>query len=150
MRAVSQIDSIDIGPSGKVVQVSCELVKEGAVLVNIVSQFLIRGRFSTSENTTFMRKQCETFMVKLPSAKAVSVLASKPWFSLDNEDIDLLGAELLFNLQTVRHNQLTSISSVILQQSVRGDTIPLASVRYSGVTKGTILSCPICLVGVSR
>lgn len=136
MRAVSQIDSIDIGPSGKVVQVSCELVKEGAVLVNIVSQFLIRGRFSTSENTTFMRKQCETFMVKLPSAKAVSVLASKPWFSLDNEDIDLLGTELLFNLQTVRHNQLTSISSVILQQSVRGDTIPLASVRYSGVTKG--------------
>lgn len=136
MRAVSQIDSIDIGPSGKVVQVSCELVKEGAVLVNIVSQFLIRGRFSTSEHTTFMRKQCETFMVKLPLAKAVSVLASKPWFSLDNEDIDLLGAELLFNLQTVRHNQLTSISGVVLQQSVRGDTIPLASVRYSGVTRG--------------
>ncbi|KAI8824957.1 uncharacterized protein EV422DRAFT_605412 [Fimicolochytrium jonesii] len=113
----SVINSVMITDAGKAVEVKATLLKAGKPLMEIISTFLYRGKFTDYENT-FRRTSEQPVQVVLGSTKDIEVLQAKPWFSLKAEAPALKkGAVLIFRLETTAQN---------------ADAAKLATVKTSG------------------
>lgn len=121
--------------SGKIVEVSGILKREGKPVMEVTSQFLYRGAYEDYENT-FQRKEETPRELHLKTPKDVAVLCSKEWFQLDDSNIDLLGKTLTFRNETfVRFKNQNVFSSVkttgqVLLELPSKEIIQIASVEY--------------------
>ncbi|ANB12603.1 tetrafunctional fatty acid synthase subunit FAS1 [Sugiyamaella lignohabitans] len=131
----ASLKSVTIQPSGKVVEVSGILTREGKPIMEVTSQFLYRGSFDDYKNC-FQRKDETPVEIHLKSPKDVAVLCSKEWFELDDSSIDLLGKSLTFRTQSfVRFKNATVFSTVettgqVLLELPTKEVIQIGTVNY--------------------
>nr|GAT43177.1 predicted protein [Mycena chlorophos] len=83
-QAEAKIVSVSNTDSGKVVKVKGHVFRAGKPVIEVVSAFLYRGRFTNSENT-FETTEEPDYVLKLENDAAVGVLQSKDnrWVELD-------------------------------------------------------------------
>ncbi|KAF8969171.1 fatty acid synthase [Flammula alnicola] len=82
------------------VKVKGYVSRRGQRVIEVVSAFLYRGRFSDYENT-FDTTEEPDYSVTLETDADVGVLQSKEWFEWENESSPLLaGASLIFRIQS--------------------------------------------------
>jgi fatty acid synthase subunit alpha, fungi type len=100
-KAEARIVSVVNSNEGKVVKVKGYVYSKGQRVIEVVSSFLYRGRFTDYENT-FESTEEPDYVVKLENAAAVGVLQSKEWFEWDDESRPLAaGASLIFRVQSL-------------------------------------------------
>ncbi|CAK5268309.1 unnamed protein product [Mycena citricolor] len=117
-KAEANIVSVTNTDPGKVVKVKGHVIRDGKPVIEVVSAFLYRGRFSDYENT-FETTEEPDYIVTLANDAAVGVLRSKEWFEWIDESKPLLaGTSLIFRVKSqVTFKDKTSYKSV----SVSGD-----------------------------
>lgn len=99
-KAEARILSVTNTNEGKIVKVKGHVLRGGQSIIEVVSAFLYRGRFSDYENTFEITEEPE-YMVTLANDAAVGVLQSKEWFDWDDESKPLLaGTSLLFKIES--------------------------------------------------
>jgi fatty acid synthase subunit alpha, fungi type len=116
--AEARIASVTNTDAGKIVKVKGHIYRAGQPVIEVVSAFLYRGRFTDYENT-FETTEEPDYLVDLPDDAAVGVLKSKEWFEWDDESMPLnAGTALVFRVQSqVTFKDKTSYRDV----SVSGD-----------------------------
>ncbi|EAU85370.1 fatty acid synthetase alpha subunit [Coprinopsis cinerea okayama7 len=98
--AEARIVSVVNSNEGKIVKVKGYVLSKGQRVIEVVSSFLYRGRFTDFENTFETTEEPE-YLVPLESDAAVGVLQSKEWFEWDNEHSPLTaGTSLVFRVQS--------------------------------------------------
>ncbi|PPQ94469.1 hypothetical protein CVT25_001102 [Psilocybe cyanescens] len=117
-KAEARIISVINAPEGKTVKVKGYVYRQGQRVIEVVSAFLYRGRFSDYENT-FDTTEEPDYSVELENDAAVGVLVSKEWFEWENAASPLLaGTSLIFRIQSqVSFKDRTTFRNV----SVTGD-----------------------------
>ena len=117
-KAEARIISIINASEGKIVKVKGFVYRQGQRVIEVVSSFLYRGRFSDYENT-FDTTEEPDYIVPLQSDADVGVLQSKEWFEWENESSPpLAGTSLIFRIQSqVSFKDRTAYRNV----SVSGD-----------------------------
>ena len=142
IKAVARIDSVKIEESGKVVEVACKLLRSGVEAMTVTSRFLFRGKFDDF-SSTFSRTVEKHMQLTPSSATDVAILSSKPWFRMRGGREELLGAELIFKLQTfTRYQSKTVYTTVettgeVLSLSPIGELRSIGSVyQRTGVSSG--------------
>ncbi|MCJ1389647.1 beta subunit of fatty acid synthetase [Xylographa bjoerkii] len=100
--------------AGKLVKVEGHIFKAGQPVIEITSEFLIRGTYDDNEDT-FERAEEAPVEIYLESPKDVAVLKAKKWLQFHDEHVELLQRKLVFRLHTVSrfggHGPFSSISS---------------------------------------
>ncbi|KAK4993115.1 beta subunit of fatty acid synthetase [Elasticomyces elasticus] len=131
----AEVNAVINQDSGKMVEICGTITRDGAPVMEVTSQFLYRGAYTDFENT-FQRKTETPMQLHLTTSKDVAVLRSKEWFRIDQEDIELLGQTLTFNLKSlVRFKNKSVYSSVETVGQVElelpsKEVIQIASVEY--------------------
>jgi fatty acid synthase subunit alpha, fungi type len=98
--AEARITSVTNTDAGKVVKVKGHIYRAGIPVVEVVSAFLYRGRFTDYENTFEITEEPD-YIVDLVDDAAVGVLQSKEWFEWDDESVLLqAGTALIFRVQS--------------------------------------------------
>jgi fatty acid synthase subunit beta len=116
-RAEARIVSVTNTNEGKIVKVKGHVYRGGLAVVEVVSSFLYRGRFSDYENT-FETTEEPSYLVTLDTDADVGVLQSKEWFEWQNTSPLLAGISLIFRVRSqVSFKDKTSFRNV----SVSGD-----------------------------
>ena len=138
----AQINAVINQDAGKMVEVCGTIKRDGEAVMQVTSQFLYRGNYTDFENT-FQRREETPMQVYLGTSKDVAVLKSKEWFRVDEPDVELLGQNLTFRLQSlVRFKNKTVFQSVetvgqVLLELPTKEVIQVASVEYdAGVSHG--------------
>ena len=98
----SHITAIINQDSGKMVEVSGVITKEGKPVIELVSQFLYRGAFDDYSDTFKVQKE-RTTQLRLDSDEDIAVILSREWFHLDAPDLDLKGKNLVFYPKSTYH-----------------------------------------------
>ncbi|KAJ7077160.1 fatty acid synthase [Mycena belliarum] len=99
-KAEATIVSVTNTDAGKVVKVKGHVFRAGKPVIEVVSSFLYRGRFTDYENT-FETTEEPDYIVALESDAAVGVLQSKEWFEWIDESKPLLaGTRLIFRVKS--------------------------------------------------
>ncbi|KAF4614083.1 hypothetical protein D9613_007929 [Agrocybe pediades] len=99
-KAEARIVSVVNAPEGKIVKVKGHVYRQGEKVIEVVSAFLYRGRFTDYENT-FDTTEEPDYSVTLETDAAVGVLQSKEWFEWDNPSTPLTaGTTLIFHIQS--------------------------------------------------
>jgi len=106
--ATSHIDAVLIQDSGKVVQTSGVITRDGVPLMEVTSQSMYKGKWSDFENT-FHRKVESPMTLRLSTAKDVKLLQSMEWFHVTDLNTDFLGKTLTFRLESFIHFQDKSL-----------------------------------------
>ena len=140
--SASRIEAILIQDSGKLVEVTGTIKREGIPIMNIKSQFLYRGSYTDYQNT-FQRKREVPMTLHLQSTKDVTRLVSRSWFRPHDPHIDLLQKVLTFRVESfIRFRNKDTFSAVettgvVLIHSSTGETQEVATVEYrAGTTRG--------------
>ena len=135
----AQINAVLNQDSGKMVEVSGTIKRDGEPVMEVTSQFLYRGTYTDYENT-FQRKHETPMQVHLASTKDVAILQSKEWFNMDEPSTNLLNQTLTFRLQSLVHfknktvfSEVQTIGQVMLELPSK-EVIQVASVDYSAQT----------------
>jgi fatty acid synthase subunit alpha, fungi type len=98
--AVARIASVTNASEGKIVKVRGHVYRQGKQVVEVVSTFLYRGRFSDYQNTFEITEEPD-YLVLIESDAAVGVLRSKERFDWEDESKPLLaGTSLIFRIQS--------------------------------------------------
>lgn len=98
-KAEARIISVTNANEGKIVKVKGHVYRAGQPVIEVVSAFLYRGRFSDYDNT-FETTEEPDYNVTLENDAAVGVLQSKEWFDWDETKPLLAGTSLLFRIQS--------------------------------------------------
>ncbi|KAJ6512975.1 fatty acid synthase [Mycena sanguinolenta] len=99
-KAEAHIVSVANTDAGKVVKVKGHVFRAGKPVIEVVSAFLYRGRFTDYENT-FETTEEPDYIVTLDTDAAVGVLQSKEWFEWIDESKPLLaGTSLIFRVKS--------------------------------------------------
>jgi len=99
-KAEAQIVSVINSNEGKVVKVKGHVYRHGKQVIEVVSAFLYRGRFTDYENT-FDTIEEPDYLVPLETDADVGVLQSKEWFEWESETTPLVaGTPLTFRIQS--------------------------------------------------
>lgn len=117
-KAESRIVSVVNAPEGKIVKVKGYVYRQGQRVIEVVSAFLYRGRFTDYENT-FDTTEEPDYSVIVNNDAEVGVLQSKEWFEWENKNSPLVtGTSLIFRIQSqVSFKDRTAFRNV----SVTGD-----------------------------
>lgn len=117
-KAEAKISSVTNANEGKIVKVQGYVYRNGKPVIQVVSSFLYRGRFTDYQNT-FETTEEPDYLVPLENDAAVGVLQSKEWFEWDDESNPLTaGTSLIFRIKSqVSFKDKTSYRDV----SVSGD-----------------------------
>lgn len=95
-KSEARIVSIINSNEGKIVRVKGYVYRRGEQVIEVVSSFLYRGRFTDYENT-FETTDEPDYLVTLETDASVGVLQSKEWFNWENESSSLVaGTSLIF------------------------------------------------------
>ncbi|KAJ7475067.1 hypothetical protein B0H11DRAFT_2428489 [Mycena galericulata] len=142
--------------AGKVVKVKGHVIRTGKPVIEVVSAFLYRGRFTDYENM-FETTEEPDYVVTLESDAAVGVLQSKEW--IDESKPLLAGTSLILHVKSqvsfkdktadifVR-NQLKAlvlVGSVNFQQDYCSGNPVVACIHRHGIPQG--LSTPLANEG---
>jgi len=87
-RAEARIASVMNTDAGKVVNVKGHVYREDKPVIEVVSSFIYRGRFTDYENTFETTKEPD-YLIQLLDDAAVGVLQWKEWFEWDDESTPL-------------------------------------------------------------
>jgi acyl dehydratase len=99
-RAEAKVVSVVNGDAGKTVKVKGHVYFEGVPVVEVVSSFLYRGRFTDYENT-FETTEEPDYLVEIANDAAVGVIQSKEWFEWDDDTKPLqAGTGLIFRIKS--------------------------------------------------
>ncbi|KAJ7082264.1 hypothetical protein B0H15DRAFT_737284, partial [Mycena belliarum] len=99
-KAEATIVSVTNTDAGKVVKVKGHVFRAAKPVIEVVSSFLYRGRFTDYENT-FETTEEPDYIVALESDAAVGVLQSKEWFEwIDESKLLLAGTRLIFRVKS--------------------------------------------------
>ncbi|KAJ1548194.1 3-oxoacyl-[acyl-carrier-protein] synthase [Nowakowskiella sp. JEL0078] len=135
IKTEAKIDSISIGDSGKTVVVRGILSKLGKPVVEVLTSFLYRGKYSDYENT-FNNTTEKPMQVVLKSNKDIAVLEAKKWIKWNASHTALVPSSILiFRLQTFSRNknptsyaEVKTFGSVFLKTT--RETIEIGKVDY--------------------
>ncbi|GLB40343.1 putative protein with domain of unknown function (DUF1729) [Lyophyllum shimeji] len=118
-KAKAQIVSVTNANEGKIVKVKGHVYRGDEQVIEVVSAFLYRGRFSDYENTFEIAEEPD-YLVPLETDAAVGVLQSKEWFEWDDDSKPLLaGTALIFRVKSqVTFKDKTSYRSVAVSGDV--------------------------------
>ncbi|KAG9248120.1 fatty acid synthase subunit beta dehydratase [Calycina marina] len=107
----AKITAILVQDSGKMVQVTGTLERDGKPMMEVISKFLFRGTYTDFENC--FEVKAETPAQLQLNATDVAVLRSRHCFQLDDPNAALEGANLIFRLHTTsRYQDKTTFSSM--------------------------------------
>ena len=81
--ADARISSVKNTDAGKAVQVKGHVFRDGQPVIEVVSAFLYRGRFTDYENT-FETVEEPDYVVEVSTDAAVGVVQSKEWLEWDD------------------------------------------------------------------
>jgi fatty acid synthase subunit alpha len=99
-RAEAELVSVINANEGKIVKVKGFVIRGSTPVVEVVSSFLYRGRFSDHENT-FEKTQEPDYIIQYTTDAEVGVLQSKEWFEWDDETKPFLaGTSLIFRVSS--------------------------------------------------
>ncbi|TFK75163.1 fatty acid synthase [Pluteus cervinus] len=101
-KAEARIASVTNTNEGKIVKVKGHVYREGKPVIEVVSAFLYRGKFTDYENT-FENTEEPDYLVSLATEADVGVLNSKEWFEWQNPSPLLAGTTLVFRIQSLVH-----------------------------------------------
>src|SRR4051812_773262 len=87
-KSEARIVSVVNAPEGKTVKVKGYVYRDSQRVIEVVSAFLYRGRFTDYENTFEMTEEPD-YLVTLENDADVGVLQSKQWFEWENESSPL-------------------------------------------------------------
>jgi fatty acid synthase subunit alpha len=118
-KAEARIISVTNATEGKIVKVKGYVFRDGKPVIEVISAFLYRGRFTDYHNT-FETTEEPDYLVELANDAAVGVLQSKEWFVWDDDTKPLLaGTSLLFRIEwQVSFKDKTSYRDVSISGSV--------------------------------
>ena len=138
----AQVNAVLNQDAGKLVEVCGTIMRQGAPVMEVTSQFLYRGVYDDFQNT-FKRTNEKVMQVHLATSRDVIVLRSKEWFQLENLDVELSNQILEFRLQSLtRFKNKTVYSSAetygeVLLELPTKEVIQIATVEYNaGVSYG--------------
>ena len=135
LESASRVEAILIQDSGKTVEVTGTINREGIPIMKVKAQYLYRGSYSDYENT-FQRKHEVPMTLHLQSAKDVNRLISRSWFHPHDRNVDFLHKVLTFHLESVIHfrskDTISDIETtgIVLFQSSTGENQEIATVEY--------------------
>jgi malonyl CoA-acyl carrier protein transacylase/acyl dehydratase len=90
------VSSVKINDSGKVVKVVGVLYRQGVPAMEVVSEFMYRGKYSDFENC-FEEIRSEPTLVEITSEKQIAVLNNKDWITWQEPKLGLtVGTTLVF------------------------------------------------------
>ena len=92
----ARIASVTNTAAGKIVKVKGRVYCAGTPVIEVVSAFLYRGRFTDYENTFEITKEPD-YLANLLNDASVGVLQSKEWFEWDNQSVPLQAGTALFS-----------------------------------------------------
>lgn len=117
-KAEARVVSVTNTDAGKTVKVKGFVSRDDQPVIEVVSSFLYRGRFTDFENTFELLEEPD-YVVELADEAAVGVLNSKEWFEWEDETKPLQpGATLVFRVKSeVTYRNKTCFKSV----NVSGD-----------------------------
>ncbi|KAI0350257.1 hypothetical protein OH77DRAFT_1499100 [Trametes cingulata] len=99
-KAEARIVAVINSDAGKTVKVKGYVTRDNERVIEVVSSFLYRGRFSDYENTFEILEEPD-YLVELPTEASVGVLQSKEWFEWDDETKPLqAGTTLIFRVRS--------------------------------------------------
>ncbi|KAI9352522.1 hypothetical protein DFJ73DRAFT_926469 [Zopfochytrium polystomum] len=131
------INGVTINDSGKTVEAKAVLSKGGKPVLEIISSFLYRGKFTDFANT-FKRSIESVYELNLKSVKDVAVLKSKKWINWTDDCEISVGSVLVFQLESfarfrsAQHfSEISTFGSVKLRTT--RETKEVAHVDYKGV-----------------
>ncbi|MCJ1282192.1 beta subunit of fatty acid synthetase [Xylographa opegraphella] len=114
LNTVTRVVTLINQNAGKLVKVEGHIFKDGKPVIEITSEFLIRGTYDDNEDT-FERVEELPVEIYLESPKDVAVLKARKWVHFHDENVELLQRKLVFRLQTVSryggNGTFSSISS---------------------------------------
>lgn len=99
VRVVSRITALTIQPTGKLIEVSADIRRDGEPVVTIKSDFFIQGKFLDYEKQ-FKSFEEPEMVIDIQSEVLRALLISRKWLILENSSMDLLGKKLIFRLTT--------------------------------------------------
>ncbi|TAQ91120.1 hypothetical protein B7494_g550 [Chlorociboria aeruginascens] len=112
LQANSNITSVFIQTSGKVVEVSATINRNNTPVMVVTSSFLFKGSY-IDFGACFRVIDEPVITLKVDSSKMEALLRGREWFAVDDSDLDILGTELTFNTQTrVSYKDKTRFSSL--------------------------------------
>ena len=142
LESASRVEAILIQDSGKLVEVTGTIKREGIPIMKVKAQYLYRGSYSDYENT-FRRKHEVSMILQLQSATEVNRLISRSWFHPHDSNVDLLHKVLIFRLESVIHFKSKDTFSdvettgIVFFQSSTGDHQEVGTVDYrAGKSRG--------------
>ncbi|KAG6813968.1 hypothetical protein H0H92_005223, partial [Tricholoma furcatifolium] len=118
-RARAQIVSVTNTDAGKVVKVKGHVYRGDEQVIEVISAFLYRGRFTDYENT-FETIEEPDYTVLLATDADVGVLQSKEWFEWDDDSTPLVaGTSLIFRISSqVSFKDKTSFRNVAVSGEI--------------------------------
>lgn len=134
---VSRVTAVVNQASGRMVEVSGTMMRSNMPVIEVVSQFLFRGKYTDYEGT-FEIKQETVRVVQLTDAKAIAILMSKPWvqLSLEDPESDLVGKTVEFHLTTTNFFKdkdtfdITCSNGEILMQRPSQSSIKVGTIKH--------------------
>ncbi|KAF2472680.1 beta subunit of fatty acid synthase [Lindgomyces ingoldianus] len=129
----SRVTAVVIQASGKMVEVTAHILREGQIVMEIRSQFLIRGNY-TDHACCFRIAEAAPVELQIKSASQLQVLLAKDWLQLDESCVEMLhvGAKLIFKLQTHQLSDEISVSGHVEALISLGEGVQVATVRHVG------------------
>lgn len=118
VKVTASIKSIINQDTGKSVSVEADIMLGQESAIKVTSEFFYRGAFHDLENTMEKRAEMPREII-LNTAADSALLKSKSWFQLRESDLDLIGARLVFRLETsIRYKTKNLYSTVATIGSV--------------------------------
>lgn len=107
----AQITAIRDESIGRVVQVEAIISKAQAPVVRIISEFLFRDHYANS-SICFEKKGESKSLLPVDTPSKAAVLKDKDWIRWEDPGVDLLGRELVFEMESLAYldNNVTSVS----------------------------------------
>ena len=99
LESSSRIQSITIQNGNKTVEVVAEIKRDGAVIVEVLSRFFCKGRFTDFENTISCIKEPE-YELFVKSEKESALLKSRKWLQIDCHPKLLTGKNIRFDIRS--------------------------------------------------
>ncbi|EPS94074.1 hypothetical protein FOMPIDRAFT_62775 [Fomitopsis schrenkii] len=118
-KSEARIVSVTNSDAGKIIKVKGFVTRDNVPLIEVVSSFLYRGRYSDFENTFEVVEEAD-YLVEVDSEAQVGVLQSKEWFEGDDETRPLqAGTGLIFQVKSeaTYHNR-TSFKAVYVSGNI--------------------------------
>jgi len=99
VRTVSRITAFTIQPTGKLIEVSADIRRDGEPVITIKSDFFIQGKFGDFEKQ-FKSVEEPEMVVDVQSEVLRALLISRKWLISENPSAYLIGQRLIFRLTT--------------------------------------------------